>query len=380
MTLFKTEPCPNCGEPNIVGATTCRKCAINLNGGTNITPALVAPTTLIPHGGYAQPSRFLVVQHKYAGGDDEGTYGFIEVLEIKDPPEGKHPIAIVFLGTGHLYQFWEFGSVDEAKEAFEKRTWDLSVLQNQPGFIRYVRAVTPLRRPWFYLEEEEEIEGDFAFSKEEISKTTKAVDERWPGRCKRCHIIWWWPKDGCKYTVDLAKGPSCPQCSGLLTRTTGASKDEGRETTRIVVGLEEESDDPPLQEDTRSRVERVFELITTMTIVELRDLNKRIEEEFGVSPLPPLQVIPSQPAVEQVTIEEQTEFSVVITSYGGNKINVIKAIRELIPIGLKEAKDLVELVDGYYKKEAVVSEGLSRADAEWMAAKLLAAGATVEIR
>ena len=91
-------------------------------------------------------------------------------------------------------------------------------------------------------------------------------------------------------------------------------------------------------------------------------------------------MIPSQPAVEQVTIEEQTEFSVVITSYGGNKINVIKAIRELIPIGLKEAKDLVELVDGYYKKEAVVSEGLSRADAEWMAAKLLAAGATVEIR
>ena len=130
----------------------------------------------------------------------------------------------------------------------------------------------------------------------------------------------------------------------------------------------------------KSRVERVFALICGMKIPELVELNKRIEEEFGVSPSPPLQVIPGQMGVEQPIVEEQTEFSVVIVDYGRDKIAVIKAIRELITIGLKEAKDLVELVDDHYRKEAVVEENVSREEAEWAATQLRKAGATVKIR
>src|SRR5579859_845571 len=113
-----------------------------------------------------------------------------------------------------------------------------------------------------------------------------------------------------------------------------------------------------------------------MTILELRDLNKEIEEVFGVSAAAPMMVAaggaaPAAAAAEPV--EEQTEFNVVLTNFGENKINVIKAVREVTSLGLKEAKDLVE------SAPVNVKEGITKADAEAVKTKLTEAGATAEL-
>lgn len=128
-----------------------------------------------------------------------------------------------------------------------------------------------------------------------------------------------------------------------------------------------------------SKVEQVLELIKGMTLLELRDLNKAIEEEFGITAAAPVMVAAgaaaaaggATPAAE---VEEKTEFDVVLKSFGENKINVIKAVREVVPgLGLKEAKDLVE------SAPAKVKEGVPKAEAEAIAKKLQEAGATVEV-
>lgn len=73
-----------------------------------------------------------------------------------------------------------------------------------------------------------------------MSTDPEAGMAEWPGRCKTCHIVWWWPKDGHKYGEDLKKEPRCLECTRVLTRTTDTSNDEYRETTRAAVGLEGE--------------------------------------------------------------------------------------------------------------------------------------------
>lgn len=128
-----------------------------------------------------------------------------------------------------------------------------------------------------------------------------------------------------------------------------------------------------------AKVEEAFEIISGMTIIELRDLNKKIEDEFGITAAAPAMMMAAPGAAAgggggaAAAEEEKDEFNVVIKEAGPNKINVIKAVREVTTLGLKEAKDLVEAAP------ATVKEGLAKAEAETIAAKLKEAGATVEL-
>ncbi len=125
-----------------------------------------------------------------------------------------------------------------------------------------------------------------------------------------------------------------------------------------------------------AKVEDVLEILKGMTILELRDLNKAIEEEFGITAAAPMMAMAAAPAAGAAAAaeEEKTEFNVVLKSFGDNKINVIKAIREVVSgLGLKEAKDLVEAAP------TKVKEGITKDEAESIKAKLSEAGATIEI-
>jgi large subunit ribosomal protein L7/L12 len=129
------------------------------------------------------------------------------------------------------------------------------------------------------------------------------------------------------------------------------------------------------------RADQAFDLIKEMTILELRDLNKRIEEEFGVTATAPVAMMapaagpaPAAAAAPVEEVEEQTEFTVVLKDMGPNKINVIKAVREVTTLGLKEAKDLVE------SAPVNVKEGVSKEEAEIAVNKLKDAGGTAELK
>ncbi|WP_214829877.1 50S ribosomal protein L7/L12 [Exiguobacterium algae] len=117
--------------------------------------------------------------------------------------------------------------------------------------------------------------------------------------------------------------------------------------------------------------EQFIEDLKSMTVLELNELVKTIEEEFGVSAAAPVAVAG---AGAGAAAEEKTEFDVVLTNAGAGKINVIKAVREITGLGLKEAK---ALVDG---TPAPVKEGVSKDDAEAIKAKLEEAGASVEVK
>ena len=122
------------------------------------------------------------------------------------------------------------------------------------------------------------------------------------------------------------------------------------------------------------KITNILEEIKSLTIIELADLVKAVEEEFGVSAAAPVGVVAVAGAAAAPAAEEKTEFDVILTGFGDKKLNVIKAIREITGLGLKEAKDLVE---GCPKP---VKEGVSKDDAEKVKADLEAAGATVEIK
>ena len=124
------------------------------------------------------------------------------------------------------------------------------------------------------------------------------------------------------------------------------------------------------------KIDQVFDQIKEMTVLELRDLNKRIEEEFGVTAAAPVAVAAAPAAAGAAPAaaeEEKTEFTVTIKDIGANKINVIKAVREVTTLGLKEAKDLVE------SAPVAVKEDVSKEDADTAKSKLEEAGATVEV-
>ena len=121
------------------------------------------------------------------------------------------------------------------------------------------------------------------------------------------------------------------------------------------------------------KITNILEEIKTLTILELADLVKAVEEEFGVSAAAPVGVVAVAGAAAPV-VEEKTEFDVILTGFGDKKLNVIKAIREITGLGLKEAKDMVE---GCPKP---VKEGVAKDEAEKIKADLEAAGATVEIK
>ncbi len=118
--------------------------------------------------------------------------------------------------------------------------------------------------------------------------------------------------------------------------------------------------------------EQIMEAIENMTVLELSELVKALEEKFGVSAAAPVAVAAAP--VAGAAVAEQSEFDVILTSAGGSKINVIKVVREVTGLGLKEAK---ELVDGAPK---AIKEKIAKADADAIKAKLEEAGATVEIK
>jgi large subunit ribosomal protein L7/L12 len=127
-----------------------------------------------------------------------------------------------------------------------------------------------------------------------------------------------------------------------------------------------------------AKVEQAFDIIKEMTAIELRDLNKMIEEEFGVTAAAPVAFAPAATAgggaaAPAADTEEKTEFTVTIKDVGANKINVIKAVREVTTLGLKEAKDLVEAAP------VAVKEDIGKEDAENIKKKLEEAGATIEL-
>jgi large subunit ribosomal protein L7/L12 len=121
---------------------------------------------------------------------------------------------------------------------------------------------------------------------------------------------------------------------------------------------------------------QILEEISKMTVLELSQLIKDMEEKFGVSAAAAVAVAApaGAAAAGAAKAEEKTEFTVVLTAVGDNKVNVIKAVRELTSLGLKEAKDLV---DGAPKP---VKEGVSKADADAILKKLIDAGAKAEIK
>jgi large subunit ribosomal protein L7/L12 len=121
---------------------------------------------------------------------------------------------------------------------------------------------------------------------------------------------------------------------------------------------------------------QILEAVSKLTVLELSQLIKDMEEKFGVSAAAAVAVAGPAAAggAAAAKAEEQTEFTVMLTTFGDNKVNVIKAVREVTSLGLKEAKDLV---DGAPKP---VKEGISKADADAIAKKLTDAGAKVEIK
>ena len=120
------------------------------------------------------------------------------------------------------------------------------------------------------------------------------------------------------------------------------------------------------------KITAIIEELKTLTVLELSDLVHAVEDEFGVSAAAAVAV--AGPAAGEAAAEEKTEFDVILKSAGSSKINVIKAVREITGLGLKEAK---ALVDGAPK---TVKEAVSKDDAEAMKAKLEEAGASVELK
>jgi large subunit ribosomal protein L7/L12 len=125
-----------------------------------------------------------------------------------------------------------------------------------------------------------------------------------------------------------------------------------------------------------SKIEEVLEVIKGMTLIELRDLNKAIEEEFGVTAAAPVAMAaaPGAGGGAAAVEEEQDSFTVVLTDFGANKIGVIKVVRQLTARGLKEAKDLVEAAP------KPIKEGATKDEAQKAKAALEEAGAKVELK
>ena len=123
-----------------------------------------------------------------------------------------------------------------------------------------------------------------------------------------------------------------------------------------------------------ANLEKLVEELSTLTVLEAAQLSKLLEEKWGVSAAAPVAVAAASGAAAAAPAEVKDEFSVVLTAAGDKKINVIKAVREITGLGLKEAKDLVEAAP------KAVKEGVPKADADKLKAKLEAEGAKVELK
>jgi len=130
----------------------------------------------------------------------------------------------------------------------------------------------------------------------------------------------------------------------------------------------------PAKAKKSAAIEDIMKAVKAMNVMELSELVKALEEEFGVSAAAPVAVSAAPAAAAAADVEEQTEFTVILQEFGANKINVIKAVRELTALGLKESKDLVE------GAPQPVREGISKEEATNAKQKLEAAGATVQVK
>ena len=127
--------------------------------------------------------------------------------------------------------------------------------------------------------------------------------------------------------------------------------------------------------ETTTKVQQVLETVETMTVLELSQLVKAFEEKFGVTAAAPVMAMPAGGAgAAAAPVEEKTEFDAVLTNAGSNKIQVIKVVRAITGLGLKEAKDLVE---GAPK---AIKEGVPKKDAEDIKAQIAEVGGTVEVK
>jgi len=120
-------------------------------------------------------------------------------------------------------------------------------------------------------------------------------------------------------------------------------------------------------------IEELLDAIGSLTLVEAADLVKAMEEKFGISAAAPV-AMAAGPAAAAVEVEEQTEFDVILTGFGDQKVNVIKEVRAITGLGLKEAKELVEAGG------KAVKEKVSKAEADALKKQLTDAGATVEVK
>lgn len=122
------------------------------------------------------------------------------------------------------------------------------------------------------------------------------------------------------------------------------------------------------------KIEQAFDLIKEMTVIELSDLSKKMQDEFGITAAVAAAPVAAAPGAGEAAEEEQTEFNVVLEAIGDKKIQVIKAVRELTSLGLKEAKEVVD------SAPSNVKEGVTKEEAEAAKAKLEEAGASVQIK
>jgi large subunit ribosomal protein L7/L12 len=120
--------------------------------------------------------------------------------------------------------------------------------------------------------------------------------------------------------------------------------------------------------------EQVIEFIEKMSVLELAEMVKELEDKFGVSAAAPVAVAAAGPAGGEAAVEEKTEFDVVLTAIGEKKINVIKVVRSITGLGLKEAKDLVDGTPN------TVKEAVAKEEAEGIKTQLEEAGATAELK
>ena len=121
-------------------------------------------------------------------------------------------------------------------------------------------------------------------------------------------------------------------------------------------------------------LQKIVDELSVLTVIEAAELSKMLEEKWGVSAAAPVAVAAAVPGAAAEAVEEKDEFDVILASYGEKKINVIKEVRAITSLGLKEAKDLVEGVP------KAVKEGLKKEEAEAIKKKLEEAGATVELK
>jgi len=204
-------------------------------------------------------------------------------------------------------------------------------------------------------------------AKEEVKKAPKAKKEVKAGDAK----------EAAKAEEEAKEG----EVKETPTEQKEVSEGETKEAPMVKKEVEEEQvkEAPKAKKGAKGLTkEEIIAAIKTMTVLDLADLVKTLENEFGVSAAP--MAVAAAPAaapgeqVEAPSEEEKTEFTVTLKSFGEKKIEVIKAVREVTTLGLKQAKDLVEAAP------QVVKEGVPKEEAETAKQKLEAAGATVEIK